>query len=118
VFGPGVIGMETDGLPPGVGILIDTDRDTELAALCDRRELTTDEQFVTELTISEIRLCPCPDMPKQDGAQHMPEAMLAYTIDITAPHPVPTNLPAAAQQMPRRVHIAPRTRNQHLAECI
>jgi hypothetical protein len=78
-FGPGVISVTADpDLPPGVGIIIDTDTDQALGALLGWRTRASNEDVAAGVEVSQIAattfLCP-------DG----PEALLAYTIQLSRP---------------------------------
>lgn len=81
VFGPGVIALQSDdpALAPGVGIIVDDERDRDLAHLFERRALLDDQSFLAQWQAgphphTRVLLCP-----------HGPEAMLAYTIEVTRP---------------------------------
>ena len=82
-FGPGVIGMQPDQPDSAyaVGILVNEQRDTELAELFDRRRALDDQAFIADWELAPTRawalLCP-----------HAPEALLAYNIALNRPFPL------------------------------
>src|SRR5947209_122184 len=84
VFGPGSIAMRPDDpeLGTGVGLIVDEDRDPELATLFDRRRRILDDQaFFADWTVA----------PVQVGtvlSPHAPEALLAYSIGLERPWPL------------------------------
>jgi hypothetical protein len=81
VFGPGVVGVEAQASKAhhDLAILVDDERDTELARLFDLRRDVDDEAFATGWTL---------DMPGQIltlASPTAPEALCAYTIEIARP---------------------------------
>jgi hypothetical protein len=78
VFGPGVLGFEQDGVDRGVAIMVDEDRDPQLARLFDRRAELDDDAFLEEW---------------ESGAPHAhtlfcpqaPEALFAFTVRVNRP---------------------------------
>ncbi len=80
-FGPGVMALQPDdpALRPGIGIIVDEERDPDLARLFERRGLLDDQSFIADWEAgprphTRVLLCP-----------HGPEAMLAYTIEVIRP---------------------------------
>jgi hypothetical protein len=81
VFGPGVAGVEAQPGKPDhdVAIMVDDERDVELARLFELRRRLDDESFVAEWGIdspAHIRVLACPTAP---------EALCAYSVEIARP---------------------------------
>ena len=81
VFGPGVVGVEAQASKPNhdLAILVDDERDPELARLFNFRRDLDDEVFVAQWRV---------DVPGQIltlASPSAPEALCAYTVEIARP---------------------------------